>query len=133
MSNGLRGLVGDKNVCRNILRDHDPRSNDRPLANVQDSTARRGDHRVRADEGVFLDENATWPACVRQDDGSHADLNTALDFYRSRVFVFQVDIIPDENVLPNSCAAKAMQEWANTCCTWQNPGEHVKNSIAYTP
>jgi hypothetical protein len=133
MSDGLCRLVGDKNTRRNIVRNHNPRPNDGALANAQDSAARRGDHRVSAYEGVFLDDNTTWPARVRKDDGSHADLNAALDFYRGRVFVFQVHIIPDENVLPDSCAPQTVQERANSRCAWQNPRQQVENPIAYTP
>jgi hypothetical protein len=54
---------------------------------------------------------------------AQADLRSAPDLNALGVFIFQVDIIPYENVLPDFHPAQPMQSRAHRSGTGQNAGQ----------
>ena len=82
-----------------------------------------------ADKGIALDDDASAAFGVRQDDAPEAQHGVLVNFHAFWIFIFQVNVVTDENGPGNLDTAQAVQRRAQGCAARTGPGQRMKRPV----
>ena len=95
------------------------------FADSQNLSLRRDYQHMRPDIGILFKNNPARASCVRKDCGSDAYLHTIVNLNSFRVFVFQVNFVPNEDIFADLDSSQSVNKWPKAGRSGCKPSQQV--------